>query len=204
MMSLLFRKAILVALHANRFIRSRMRAFVYRDSLLECGSCFAPGPGLELRAAANISIGSTFRTGRNVRIHAWPSYAGHILAQPGEVLIEIGDNVFINDNSYVTGAYGIRIGDNCLIGSNVLITDNSHGEIVFTTSPRASEPLSGRGQIQIGANVWMCNNVVLTAGVTIGANSIIAANSVVTSNVQNGTLVGGAPAKLIRSLHASF
>jgi acetyltransferase-like isoleucine patch superfamily enzyme len=197
----LFRNAILVALAVNRFIRLRMRAFVYRDTLLKCGSCFAPGPGLELRAAANIAIGSTFRTGRNVRIHAWPSYAGQILAQSGEALIEIGDNVFINDNSYITGAFGIRIGDNCLIGSNVLIADNSHGEIAFTTSPRACEPLSSRGQIHIGENVWICNNVVLTAGVTIGANSIIAANSVVTSNVGDGALVGGVPAKLIRLLH---
>ena len=199
----LLRKTILATIATNRFIRSRMRAFVYRGTLLKCGSHFAPGPGLELFAAANIAIGSTFRAGRNVRIHAWPSYAGQILAQPDEALIEIGDNVFINDNSYISGAFGIRIGDNCLIGSNVLITDNSHGEIVFTASPRASEPLSSRGQIQIGENVWICNNVVLTAGVTIGANSIIAANSVVTSNVQNGVLVGGVPSKLIRFLHAT-
>jgi acetyltransferase-like isoleucine patch superfamily enzyme len=126
-----------------------MRSFVYRGALLSCGSRLAPWIVLEIFPPNPILIGSAFRTGRNVRIHAWPSYAGQILAQPCKALIEIGDNMFINDNSYIAGAYGIRVGDNCLIGRNVLFVDNSHVGTAFTSSPRAFLPLPSKGKVPV-------------------------------------------------------
>ena len=42
-------------------------------------------------------------------------------------------------------------------------------------------------------------NVFIREGVVIGNNTIIAANSVVTENVPDNTIVGGIPAKIIKS-----
>jgi acetyltransferase-like isoleucine patch superfamily enzyme len=54
--------------------------------------------------------------------------------------------------------------------------------------------------IVIGDNVWIAAHVVILKGVTIGDNAVVAAGSVVTKDVPAGTLVGGAPAKVIRTI----
>ena len=46
--------------------------------------------------------------------------------------------------------------------------------------------------------MWIGANVFITPGVTVDDNSIIGANSVVTKDVEPFSIVGGAPAKLIR------
>ena len=174
--------------------------FLLSAALYSCGEGFKPGRRIDFINPGRISIGDNFSSGSGVRIHAWASYQGIQFAEQPVVLLRIGSGVFINDNSYVTCAFGVSIGDNCLFGSNVLVSDNSHGPTCASSLPRLSLPLHSKGPVHIGPNVWLCNNVVITSGVTIGANSIIAANSVVTSDVPEGSLFGGIPARFIRFL----
>ena len=54
--------------------------------------------------------------------------------------------------------------------------------------------------IIIGNNVWIGASVTVVPGVTIGDNAIIAAGAVVTKDVEANTIVGGVPAKVIRSI----
>ncbi len=179
---------------------SRLRGFFYGSLFLECGSRFFPGTGFEVASPCRISVGSDLVTGKNVRFHAWPVYAGKANNDCAEALLKIGSGVFINDSSYITAAYGIQLGDHCLVGSNVLITDNSHGQISLDMRPRIQQPLSTKGKVVIGRNVWICNNVVITSGVVIGDGCIIAANSVVTKSFPPASLVAGVPARLVRAL----
>lgn len=44
-------------------------------------------------------------------------------------------------------------------------------------------------------------NATITPGVTIGKNAVVAAGSVVTKNVEDNTVVGGVPAKVIKYLN---
>jgi carbonic anhydrase/acetyltransferase-like protein (isoleucine patch superfamily) len=53
-------------------------------------------------------------------------------------------------------------------------------------------------KVEIGNDVWIGTNVVITGGVKIGDGAIIAANSVVTKSVPDYTIVGGVPARFIR------
>lgn len=54
--------------------------------------------------------------------------------------------------------------------------------------------------IRICSNSWIGMNCIILKGVTIGEGAIVAAGSVVTKDVAPWTMVGGNPAKLIKSI----
>jgi maltose O-acetyltransferase len=54
--------------------------------------------------------------------------------------------------------------------------------------------------ITIGDNVWIGGGAIICPGVSIGDNAVIAAGSVVTKDVKSNVLVGGNPAKFIKSI----
>jgi acetyltransferase-like isoleucine patch superfamily enzyme len=54
--------------------------------------------------------------------------------------------------------------------------------------------------IHIGNGVWLGSNVTVLPGVSIGDGAVVAAGAVVTRDVDEMTVVGGVPAKLIRKI----
>ena len=48
--------------------------------------------------------------------------------------------------------------------------------------------------------MWIGANATILAGVSIGENAVVAAGAVVTKDVQDGVVVGGVPAKIIKAL----
>ncbi|MCI8869769.1 MAG: CatB-related O-acetyltransferase [Lawsonibacter sp.] len=62
--------------------------------------------------------------------------------------------------------------------------------------PRAWD---NRGDIVVGNDVWIGYEAVILAGVTIGDGAVIGARAVVTRDVPPYTIVGGIPAKPIRT-----
>ena len=54
--------------------------------------------------------------------------------------------------------------------------------------------------VVIKRGAWLALNVVVLPGVTIGENSIVATNSVVMKDVPPYTIVGGAPAKILKEI----
>jgi acetyltransferase-like isoleucine patch superfamily enzyme len=53
--------------------------------------------------------------------------------------------------------------------------------------------------VKIEDDCWIAANTVILAGVTIGRGSVVAAGSVVTKDVPPYSIVGGVPAKVIKS-----
>ena len=96
----------------------------------------------------------------------------------------------------------IVLGDHLLVGQNVYISDNSHGNADATAigTPPLERPLTSKGPVVIGKNVWIGRNSTILSGVTIGDNAIIGANSVVTRDVPENCVVAGSPAKPIKFL----
>ena len=56
-----------------------------------------------------------------------------------------------------------------------------------------------KGDIVIGNDVWIGYEAIILAGVTIGDGAIIGTRAVVTKDVPPYTIVGGVPARLIRT-----
>ncbi|WP_255312355.1 hypothetical protein [Companilactobacillus heilongjiangensis] len=54
--------------------------------------------------------------------------------------------------------------------------------------------------ITVGNDVWIGGNVTVIADVNIGSNVIIAAGAVVVKDVPDNSIVGGVPAKVIKTL----
>lgn len=108
--------------------------------------------------------------------------------------ITLGRNVFINACCNFQDQGGIHIGDDSLIGHKVVLATLNHG---FAPEDRGTlYPLP----IVIGRNVWIGASATILPGVTVGDNAIIAAGAVVTKNVSANTIVGGVPARVLKSL----
>ncbi len=108
--------------------------------------------------------------------------------------ITIGKNVFINSGCHFQDQGGITIGDGSLIGHNVVLATINHD-----LAPRNNHK-NHYAPITIGNHVWIGSNATILSGVTIGDWSVVAAGAVVTKDVPAYTVVGGTPAKVLRTI----
>jgi maltose O-acetyltransferase len=113
--------------------------------------------------------------------------------------IEIGKGSFLNTEiRFGVPQDKVIIGENVQIGPRVMFETVNHGLRYI--------PGKGRGgwtkQIVIEDEVWIGGGVIITQGVTVGRGSIVAAGAVVTNDVAPNTIVGGVPAKFIRTIES--
>lgn len=124
--------------------------------------------------------------GRDVDLGRHISFSRHV---------SLGDKSSIGDNAYIVGE--VHIGKNVMMAPNCALIASNH---VYRD---ISVPMNLQGStfapINIGNDVWIGYGVIITAGVNIGDGAIIAAGSVVTKDVEKYAIVGGIPAKKIKS-----
>ena len=108
--------------------------------------------------------------------------------------ITIGKDVFINSGCHFQDQGGIEIGDGALIGHNVVLATINHG-----LNPKENRK-NHYAPIKIGAHVWIGSNATILPGVTIGDYAVVAAGAVVTRDVPAMTVVGGVPARVLKTI----
>jgi acetyltransferase-like isoleucine patch superfamily enzyme len=109
--------------------------------------------------------------------------------------ITVGRNVFVNQNCTFYDLGGLDIADDVMIGPNVSLITSGH-----PVEPSQRRTAVVGKAIAIERNVWIAAGATIIGGVTVGQNSVVAAGSVVTRDVPPNTLVGGNPARVIRSI----
>jgi len=109
--------------------------------------------------------------------------------------ISVGRNVLINQNCTFYDLGGLEIADDVMIGPNVSLITSGH-----PLDPAQRRACVVAKPIVIQRNVWIAAAATIIGGVTVGENSVVAAGSVVTKDVPPSTLVGGNPARIIRSV----
>lgn len=106
---------------------------------------------------------------------------GKLVGIPAQIgrfsLIDYGGNVTIGKN--------VKIGYGVIILSVSTITGNSDAELI-------KKPVS------IGDNVEIGSNTVILPGVNIGSNTTIGAGAVVNTDIPEGVVAGGIPARIIK------
>lgn len=107
---------------------------------------------------------------------------------------KIGKNVFINFDCTFLDLGGITIEDNVMLAPKVCLLSEGHP---ITSKNR--QTLTAR-KIYIKQNAWIGANATILQGVTIGENAVVAAGAVVSKDVPDNTVVGGIPAKVIKTI----
>jgi acetyltransferase-like isoleucine patch superfamily enzyme len=171
------------------------------------------GRRCRIRHKSHIHLGITINIGDNVEING--------LCKEG---VKIGNNVSILRNTIIECTGVIRnLGAGIVIGNNVGIAQNCFiqvrgkviigndvifgpGVSIFSENHRFSDlekPIREQGETRIGViiedGVWIGSGAAILDGVTVGQHSIIATGSVVNKNVPPYSIVGGVPAKLIKT-----
>ncbi len=106
--------------------------------------------------------------------------------------VSIGRHVFINNNLICMSRGGVTIEDGVMIGPGVSLLTANHefdDHMVLLCSP-----------IHIGRNAWIGARAIILPGITIGRNAVVAAGAVVTRDVEENTVVGGNPARVLKRL----
>jgi acetyltransferase-like isoleucine patch superfamily enzyme len=128
-------------------------------------------------------------------------YLGLYLETRADGCIEIGDRVVMSRGVHVVAYARVEIGEGAMIGEYTSIRDANHRFGIGVADVRMSG--HDAAPVWIGPQAWIGRGVTVLPGIRIGAHAVVGANSVVTEDVASGAVVGGVPARPLRSRRAA-
>lgn len=190
-----------------------LRGYTIKYALGSSKGLFFLGRRCRIRHKSHIHFGRTINIGDNVHINGLSKeglrignnvsiLSNTIIEGTGVIRnlgigMEIGNNVGIAQNCFIQIRGKVIIGNDVIFGPNVSVFSENHNFL------DTEKPIRDQGETRIGVvienGVWIGSGAIILDGVTVGNNSIIASGSVVNKNVAPYSIVGGVPAKLIKS-----
>jgi len=171
---------------------------------------------VRIRFANYIKLGSGVYLDEGAYLHACPhgiEIGDNTIVMHGAVLhvynfrdmphsgIKIGHDSLIGEYSVIRGQGGVEIGNRVYTSPFTQIIAVNH---VFDdpNRPFVEQGITAEG-IVIEDDVWLGAGAVITDGVRVGRGAVVAAGAVVTRDVPPHTVVGGVPAKPIKTIDGS-
>lgn len=171
---------------------------------------------VRIRFADHIKLGNGVYLDEGVYLHACPQgieIGSGTIVMHGAILhvynfrdmphsgIRIGKDSLVGEYSVIRGQGGVQIGDRVYASPFTQIIAVNH---VFDDPDRpfVEQGITAEG-IVIEDDVWLGAGAVITDGVRVGKGAIVAAGAVVTMDVPPHTVVGGVPARPIKTIDGS-
>jgi maltose O-acetyltransferase len=111
--------------------------------------------------------------------------------------MKISSHVYIGPEAYISARGGVEIGEGVIIGPRLSILTSNHRYDEATMLPYDGDVYLK--PVKIEKNVWIGAHVLICPGVTVGEGAVVAMGSVVTKDVPPYSVVGGNPAKVIKT-----
>lgn len=125
---------------------------------------------------------------------------GVLNARAGGV-IRLGSGSRIGALAVISAAQEIAIGNQVLIADRVFITDHHH-ESGDPQRPVIEQGITAASPVAIGDGCWLGINVCIMPGVTLGPGCLVGSGAVVTRSFPADSVIGGIPARLLRTRQA--
>ena len=109
----------------------------------------------------------------------------------------VGQRCKISSHTFV--CEGVRIADEVFIGHGVMFTNDLYPRATTDNGSLQTESDWTVVETVVKRLASIGSNATILAGITIGEMAIVGAGSVVTSDVPDGVVVAGVPAKIIGS-----
>ncbi len=113
-----------------------------------------------------------------------------------EAKLEIGEECWIGRDFKIDGNGKVYIGNNCDLAPEVVISTGSHK--IGNKDRRAGEGINHT--TKIGNSTWIGTRCTIIEGSSVGNSCILGSCTLVNKDIEENTLVGGVPARLIRRL----
>lgn len=110
--------------------------------------------------------------------------------------LEIGDNSGVGINAQLS--LGVKIGNNVMMAPEVVILTSNHAHDK-TDIPMMFQGSEGFKKVIIEDDVWIGQRAIILPGVTLQKGTIVGAGAVVTKTYPPYSIIGGNPARLIKS-----
>jgi len=139
--------------------------------------------------------------GRETLIATWATlatgYGPDQTTVPPRALV-IGDRCVVGLRCGIVAHESIEIGDDVWFGQEIYVTDANHGFSDLTVP--FGRQLGPHDPVRIGDGTWIGHGAVILPGARVGKSVVVAAGAVVRGEVPDYSVVGGVPAKVIRTL----
>lgn len=148
-------------------------------------------PGAKIQIGNDVTVNSSFFS------NLIGLYQRTIIIARGNGEIRIGNKVGIS-GATIYAREKIHIGDGSLVGANTKIFDHDFHSLVL--EERIAEDYSRlvTRPVEIGQNVFIGCNCIILKGTKLGDGCVVGAGSVVHGEFEEGAVLAGNPARVIR------
>lgn len=192
----------------------RTRLIMRLRGLMRTGNKIYLGPNCTLIHQSNITFGKNMTIekccrldgfarnkvvfGDNTKIGAYSNLlsTSHF-SKYGEGMT-MGHNSAVGDFTHFGAPGGLEIGNDVIMGSYVSFHSENHN-FQDTTKLIREQGTTSKG-IKIGNNVWVGAKVTFLDGCHVGNHCVVAAGAVVNGIFPDYSVIGGVPAKILKSI----